>query len=246
MATLTANRPLESHPFAQWLGPVGRLPARLRRVTAGTSLARWRCAGPSPRRGAAIPASRVGGLALFVTLAALPAAWAQPAGSAGCESKPACLLLYEEAQQHSKRGDFAAAARSYGLAYEVLPDPRLLFSLGRVLHKGGQLAPARDAYQRFLAAHVDDATQNQKAVEHVRQIDQQLQPAAPTADTMLAPTGQASSSRPTEATPVYKKAWFWVVIGGTAAAVGLGVGLGVALGGRAATDNITNTYAPSF
>ena len=195
---------------------------------------------------------------LLVWVVSLPtAALAQNPPYAVCESNPACVLLYEQAQQQSKAGQLLAALNSYKLAYGVNQDPRLLFSVARVLDKTGQAAEAITYYRQFIDSVVDDATQKDKAREHLAQL-QAKQPApvaaAPTkasSDPSLVPVAAAPSSgparNPEHTAPVYKKGWFWGVLIGSAAAIGLGVGLGVGLRNRTpAVPADVNTFEPSF
>jgi tetratricopeptide (TPR) repeat protein len=195
---------------------------------------------------------------LLVWVVGLPTtALAQTPPYAVCESNPACVLLYEQAQQQSKAGQLLAALNSYKLAYGVNQDPRLLFSVARVLDKTGQAAEAITYYQRFIDSAVDDANQKDKAREYLTLL-QAKQPAPVAADPTtaqsplpLVPVASVASSGPARDTehtvPVYKKGWFWGVLIGSAAAVGLGVGLGVGLQNRTPTlPADVNTFEPSF
>lgn len=167
-----------------------------------------------------------------------------------CESRPACITLYDQAQQQSKDGQLAEALRSYKLAYEVEPDPRLLFSIARVLHKLGQAAEAVSYYDRFIDSAVGDAAQKDKAREYLAQLEPLLPPTPPQPNEQpprAALIAQSAAAVPHQSVPVYKKGWFWAVLGGSVAAVGLAVGLGVGLSKRTPTlpDGV-NTYEPSF
>ena len=79
------------------------------------------------------------GVCLFWLVGFPSAVLAQRPASVECESNPACVLLYEQAQQQSKAGQLSAALNSYKLAYGVNQDPRLLFSIARVLDKTDQV-----------------------------------------------------------------------------------------------------------
>ena len=183
-------------------------------------------------------------------------AMAQNPRYAVCDSNPACVLLYEQAQQQSKAGQLPAALNSYKLAYGVNQDPRLLFSVARVLDKMGQVAEAITYYRQFIDSVVDDALQKDKAREYLALL-QAKQPAPAAVDPTkaqslpLVPTASAPSSSPARdaehTVPVYKKGWFWGVVMGSAAAIGLGVGLGVGLRNRTPTlPADVNTFEPSF
>lgn len=184
------------------------------------------------------------------------AALAQNPPYAVCESNPACVLLYEQAQQQSKAGQLPAALNSYKLAYGVNQDPRLLFSVARVLDKLGQTAEAITYYRQFIDSVVNDALQKDKAREYLVML-QAKQPAPAAVDPTkaqslpLVPAASATSSGPARdaehTVPVYKKGWFWGVVIGSAAAIGLGVGLGVGLRNQTpALPADVNTFEPSF
>ena len=147
-------------------------------------------------------------------------------------------MLVEQAQQQSKAGQLAEAEKRYKLAYELSQDVRLLFNIARVLDKRGQGQEAMTYYRQFLQSAVEDELQKAKAREFLAQLEAKL--ATP------ATTPTVPISDPTT-TPVYKKGWFWGVLVGSVAAVGLGVGLGVGLSSRGPTlPNGTNTIEPTF
>lgn len=156
-----------------------------------------------------------------------------------CSADPACLSLYERAKAASSAGDPDEALRLYKLAHEVQPDPLLLFSIARILHKQGKTKEAAPYYTRFLAAPTEDPVPRKKAEEYLAQIRGQNRP-APTTATATATTAASSPTpdpnpTPVESKPIYKKWWFWTLIG---------VGVGVA-GGVAAGVAVAATSAPA-
>ena len=167
-----------------------------------------------------------------------------------CEANTACLSLFEQAQQQSKAGLLTDALRTYKLAYEVQADPRLLFSIARVLHKQGQAAEAISFYRRYIDSEDDGAAQKEKARDYITQLELVPPPHPPPQEKLtVIPVVAPPESKPVqpESVPVYKKGWFWAVVGGCAAAIGLGIGLGVGLSNRSPSlpDGI-NTYAATF
>lgn len=165
-------------------------------------------------------------------------AWGQTPGAIDCEANATCVGLVEQAQQQSKAGQLAEAEKRYKLAYELSQDVRLLFNIARVLDKRGQGQEAMTYYRQFIQSAVEDELQKAKAREFLAQLEAKL--ATP------ATTPTVPISDPTT-TPVYKKGWFWGVLVGSVAAVGLGVGLGVGLSSRGPTlPNGTNTIEPTF
>ncbi len=185
-------------------------------------------------------------------------AYGQAPHAIDCDANAACVALVEQAQKQSKSGQLAEAEKSYKLAYEVSHDARLLFNIARVLDKRGQGPEATKYYRLFIAAPVEEPEQKAKAREYVAQIEakndprpKRLTPATPVAVTPIQPA--PSMKEPVVPTterkdrPVYKKGWFWGVVVGSAAAVGLGIGLGVGLSNRVPTvPSGTNTIGPTF
>ncbi len=181
-----------------------------------------------------------------------PSARGQIVAPVNCEAKVACAALYEKAAQQSKASQFEAAEQSYKQAYDVSQDPRLLFNIARVLDKQGKEPDALTYYRQFLAAPVNDEEQKTKARGYVQQLENKAMLRQESAARVLAemtkyvlpvPTTNGKSS----VAPVYKRGWFWGVVIGGAAVVGLGVGLGVGLSNRGPTlPGGTNTAEPTF
>ena len=177
-----------------------------------------------------------------------------------CEANAACVALVEQAQKQSRGGQFAEAEKSYKLAYEVSHDARLLFNIARVLDKRGQGQEALTYYRQFIEAPVDEPEQKVKAREYVAQIEAMNDPPPKrlTAETPIQPAPSmtepvARTTEPVARTterkevPVYKKGWFWGVMLGSVAAVGLGIGLGVGLSKQGPTvPSGTNTIGATF
>lgn len=112
---------------------------------------------------------RIVGLLGLLLLAGVPCAEAQSAVP-DCSADPQCLSLYERARQESEGGNLAEAQRFYKLAYEVKADPRLLFSIARVLHKTSRPQEAALFYQQFIDSPLDDPEQKRKARQHLDQL----------------------------------------------------------------------------
>ncbi|HNN93828.1 MAG TPA: hypothetical protein PKI03_16210 [Pseudomonadota bacterium] len=158
---------------------------------------------------------------LFGCLLRLAPAQAQPApASRNCVDHPACLALFEQAQQQSRAGQLAEALRSYSLAYQVTPDPRLSFSMGRVLQKQGRPADALPHYRQFIDSDVEDEEQKTTARSYLAQCEAALPPPPPvTPPPALSPAVVTPAS-----VPVYRRWWFWTILG-TAAAAGIAGGI---------------------
>jgi hypothetical protein len=192
---------------------------------------------------------------LLVCVLGVPA-WGQSPATKDCEANAACVALVEQAKQQSKAGQLAEAEKSYKLAYEVSHDPRLLFNIARVMDKRGQGKEATMYYRQFIDSPVENQEQKAKAREYVAQLEAKTAPLAPPAPPPLIPEVHAPTPllpvAPTTKqndTPVYKRGWFWGVIAGSVAAVGLGIGLGVGVGLSSRGPMVpsgTNTAEPTF
>lgn len=153
--------------------------------------------------------------------------------SPNCDEDAACRPVVSRAREFSKAGQLDDALLSYQAAYRITADPRILFNVARIYHKQTRLPEAKTYYQRFLESGYEDESLRSKSQEYLAQIE-----ATPTPDlTEPSPLGNATTDPQRTANagvttepskPVYKRAWFWVVIGTVAAgAVAGGVAGGV-------------------
>ena len=191
--------------------------------------------------------SNVSGVVLFCLLAAR--AWGQTPGGVECETNPACTALLEQAQQQSKQGQLADAEKSYKMAFDVSHDPRLLFNIARVLDKRGLDVEAITYYHRFIDAPLSNEEQKAKARSYLEPLEakQLASIIVPTSPIETEPSPAANPSAEQSSKPLYKKAWFWGVMVGGVAAVGLGIGLGVGLSSRGpSVPSSTNLIDPTF
>lgn len=155
--------------------------------------------------------------------------------------------------RHYKRGltlyqqkDYAGAIAEMSAAYEERQLPRILLNIGQAYRKIGKAREALAFYERWLKAEPDAPPSIQTEIK---------QYIAQTQALLDAPIGQEAVERASEPAPVgwsretgqilpeyaaqlrekerqrpiYKKPWFWAVIGGgVAATIAIGVGVGVA------------------
>ncbi len=63
--------------------------------------------------------------------------------------------LFDQSRTAYKSGDFAEAARLLERAYQLDPDPTLLYNLARALENDGDHRKARVAYEQYLRARPD-------------------------------------------------------------------------------------------
>ena len=87
-----------------------------------------------------------------------------------CAQDSICGEMYERAKGQSVAGNHSEAARLYKLAYQIKPDPRILFNIARMLHKDGQPNEARAYYLQFVRSKLDDPSQKRKAEELLLQL----------------------------------------------------------------------------
>jgi len=66
--------------------------------------------------------------------------------------KPAALKLFAEADKAYKHGDFERAAQLLREAYDLYPEPILLYNLARALEGTGDIEGAVVNYERYLGA----------------------------------------------------------------------------------------------
>lgn len=114
----------------------------------------------------------------------------------------ACELLaeipFEDVWGQYEKGRLRDPASMYKTAYEIRSKSLFLFYIGRILHKQRNAKDAFEYYKRVKEAKDAFPDLKDQANEYMAKIDP----------------------------PVYKKAWFWSVVGVAAAGVAIGVGLG--------------------
>lgn len=155
----------------------------------------------------------------------IPRAHAQSAASLRCEDSATCAELYKKALSLSRAGSNEDALRLYQAAYKVRADPRLLYNAGRILHRTGRPGEAVTYYQRVLDSGINVGDIRPKATEYLAQAQAEISQLPKVAGTLSLANSPSTSSAPP--IPVYKRPWFWAVIGVAGAAVIGGVVAGV-------------------
>lgn len=159
------------------------------------------------------------------------------------------LELFRRSEQEYRQGHFAKAVRLLQQAYELHPEPTLLYNLARALEGEGDFAGAIEAYERYLRADLraTDRGAIERRVEmlkeqraHREKLEKQHQVAAQAraeAEARLeAMSGQARPSHGAVAP--------WVVTGvGAAGMVGGGIFGAIALGRHRAAEGAPNQAA---
>lgn len=159
-----------------------------------------------------------------------------PAGPAGSDRPlPAQLplrQLTEQGIQQFQQGEYDAAIESFSAAHVLSPNPMFLFNIAQAHRKAGRPREALLHYQLFLRK-APDSPLRPETEAYIALVETQLQSRQQAAQRVQSPAEHAPPPLPigppheSPARPLYKKGWFYGVLFGSAAVVGLGVGLGV-------------------
>lgn len=166
---------------------------------------------------------------------------------------------YSEARAHFEKGnaayalgDYAAAAAEYERAFQLKPDPALLYNAAQSHRVAGNKTRALLLYQNYLRVYgsvVQNGEEVQRHIDTLRKAiesDQNAQTSPPTAPMVQQPTVTPPPRVPQETAapvlvaaapqrderPLVKKPWFWIATGAAVVVVaGVAIGLGVGLSG---------------
>jgi tetratricopeptide (TPR) repeat protein len=191
-----------------------------------------------------------GALALILVAAATPAR---------ADEKAEARALYTDATRYYDLNDFAKALTLFRQAYLKFEDPVFIYNIGQCERQLGDKVAAVKSYRSYLRkapeapnreavrkliAQLEAAIAQESAAQHSPP-EETLHPNQPSSATASTPNlttppssaGSTSSGATTLTAsapekPVYKKAWFWGVVGGVAVAAVVGVTLGVVLGNK--------------
>lgn len=178
--------------------------------------------------------------------------------AASCVDISECADRFKEAQGLSKSGAHKQALQRFQEIDRQYGDPTVLYPIAVMLDRLGRFAEAAAAYQHYLDSGVEtDPARLAKVQEQLRQamaranlsppeLDKNPPPDTPPVSGPITPI-QTLLKPEKQSVPVYQRGWFWAVMGGSVAAVALGVGLGVGLGNRGPSlpDGV-NIYAATF
>lgn len=171
--------------------------------------------------------------------AAKPSAATTGKESGDCLENAECRKYFDSARQLSDSRQYNAALTAYEKAYALRPSAWLLINIGRVQQKLGRPADAVTSFQRFLAdADKQPAEAVGAAREYLQQAESDIAAQREKERRAAQPTLTATATDATGVTtapkavekPVYKKWWFWLILGGTAAAAATAVAVGVTVG----------------
>lgn len=177
-------------------------------------------------------------LVLGLTALASPTAVAAPNPSdEGCNQDDECRGHFINAKALYKQQDYTNALQEFQTAYKRRQTPILLANIGRTLHKLGRPKEALDYYRQCQEAAQTDLELQEKLKTYIAESKALIEaappppvaePSEPAPSPLVAPVPPVDMPK-----PVYKKGWFWAVIGVSAAVVIGGVVTGVVLGTRA-------------
>lgn len=197
----------------------------------------------------------VAGLALCLLLLSARPVAGQPAAPS-CADIPDCASRFMEAQSLSKAGATEQALQRFQALDRQYGDPAALYPIAVMLDRLGRFAEAAVSYQRYLDSGAESEPERLAQIhERLRQAqgkaspplpDLKPPPDTPPGGGPVSPVQIPVKTEP-QRVPLYKRGWFWAVVGGGVAAVALGVGLGVGLGSRGPRlpDGV-NIYAATF
>lgn len=181
-----------------------------------------------------------------------PVAAAEPGAEQGADAEAQALELFERSEALYREGDFEQAAALLERAYQLHPEPTLLYNLARAREGQGELVAAADAYERYLAAAADAPDRGAieqrilslRAREKERlELEQQQQ----RAEQRLAELEQRQAAKPKadDDGSVLAGPFPWILLGVGVTGVGVGIGLGVAAGAKhdAAVEEPVQTAA---
>ena len=147
-----------------------------------------------------------------------------------CEKIPHCVEQIKLANRQAATDREAALATTQD-AYRQYPDPLLCYNLGRLLQQLNRFAEAIEQYNCFLKSDANSQPERlSKARTYLEQAERELAkpPLPPPPIETTPPPIVTPPSKVAEKTPLYKKWWFWTIVGGAAAGIAVGAAIGVA------------------
>lgn len=203
------------------------------------------------------PAGRIVLVALLMSSACMAlASQAQAQSDNNSQrARPEVRELVVQSSAHFQHGDYEAALQALLSAYKQQPLPLLLFNIAQTYRKAGRSQAALEWYQRFVTelpqsplapeaeAHsaalraelaAQKAAQDRADAERLsaearaRLQEAEAVAAANEVERQRAQAAMLERQNQKPATPVWRRGWFWGVVGGTVA-VGAAVAIGVSL-----------------
>lgn len=141
--------------------------------------------------------------------------------------------------------EWDAAVGEYWAAYELKPQALIVFNVAQTYRKAGRLTEALALYQRYLqeepgsplSAEIEgySAEINQHLLEQQHEADRQAAQRLAKANALLSKRltemerQKASQGPPARPRAIYRRPWFWGLLGTATAGLALGIGLGIGL-----------------
>lgn len=161
-------------------------------------------------------------LAIVAALLVAAVAWAKP-------PKAFSQHVAEGRRLYAEK-NYDQALTEFDAAYQIDADPRLLLNIGRCHYMADRPREALDVYKQMLKLElpreVREEVLSSIARTTIRLAEKQQQQPQPMQLAVTSAAPAVPAKEPEK--PLYKKGWFWAIIGGVAVA-GLAVGLGVGL-----------------
>lgn len=188
---------------------------------------------------------------------------AMPAMARAGDDAATARDAYGKGMAHYHLEEYDAAVEEWERGFRAKPAPEFLYNIAQAYRLSKRPEKALSFYQKYLrvspdAKNRDEVERQMAALQEL--IDKQKSSAEgppqqplpatgvatppvvtpPPSTTTTTTTGRADLvARPAEK-PVYKKAWFWGVVGGAAVVVAGGVVLGVVLGTRSNVQTLSD------
>jgi len=176
-------------------------------------------------------------------------ATAPPASGTPTAAPDDARSLFERGSTLYALGRYAEAAPLFERAFELKPDPALLYNAAQAYRFMGNKTRALTLYQNYFRLYGDrisNADEVRRQIEQLKETiaaDERAKTAPPTDMQKPAPpvstpaaTMLTASAPPPPRKPLVKQPWFWIAVGGAAAVVITGVAVGVAVGTRGHTS----------
>ncbi len=157
------------------------------------------------------------------------------------KTSPAYDQHITDAQRFYGEKNYDKAIEEFDAAYKLDPEPLLLVSMGRCHYLADRPKAALDLYQQALKAKLTRSERDEvmssiaKATIKLQEQQRREAEAQRAADQarMVDLLARQQAASPLDK-PIYKKAWFWGIIGGSAVATGLAIGLSLGLRAQSA------------
>jgi tetratricopeptide (TPR) repeat protein len=171
---------------------------------------------------------------------------------------------YDKGMAHYHLEEYDAAIDEWERGFRAKPAPEFLYNIAQAYRLSKRPEKALSFYQKYLRVNPDaknraEVERHMAALKEI--VDKQKSSAesppqtplpTPSGPATTTPSGSPASTTTTTTTrgdltaqapegrPVYKKGWFWGVIGGVVAVAAVGVALGVVYGTRSDVQSLSD------